>query len=82
MVYLSVRGSRWQTLCIILTPFLVQMTVVVSGKFNYERFLQSIDSYHITHLLYALYPFPSHGAYAHRFRSQGSFHLNLFFWSR
>lgn len=28
------------------------MTVVVSAKFNYERFLQNIDTYGITHLLY------------------------------
>ncbi|KAI0634357.1 phenylacetyl-CoA ligase [Trametes polyzona] len=31
--------------------FYFSMTVVVSAKFNYERFLQSIDAYGITHLL-------------------------------
>ncbi|KAI0332187.1 phenylacetyl-CoA ligase [Cubamyces sp. BRFM 1775] len=31
--------------------FYLAMTVVVSSKFNYERFLQSIDAYGITHLL-------------------------------
>ncbi|KAI0672229.1 phenylacetyl-CoA ligase [Trametes maxima] len=31
--------------------FYMAMTAVVSAKFNYERFLQSIDTYKITHLL-------------------------------
>ncbi|KAI0772950.1 phenylacetyl-CoA ligase [Trametes elegans] len=31
--------------------FYFAMTVVVSAKFNYERFLKSIDTYGITHLL-------------------------------
>ncbi|KAH9903312.1 phenylacetyl-CoA ligase [Cubamyces lactineus] len=31
--------------------FYLAMTVVVSSKFNYEKFLQSIDAYGITHLL-------------------------------
>ncbi|EIW53297.1 phenylacetyl-CoA ligase [Trametes versicolor FP-101664 SS1] len=31
--------------------FYVSMTVVVSAKFNYERFLENIDTYGITHLL-------------------------------
>ncbi|KAI0827291.1 phenylacetyl-CoA ligase [Trametes gibbosa] len=31
--------------------FYLSMTVVVSGKFDYERFLQNIDRYGITHLI-------------------------------